>query len=410
MKKSSIRTLMALLLILCCLFGCATPAFAASSDTDPYGYTYDDAVSGKTQYKYFSYQKKSDTYVMTRSFYSTGNTVCFSNGTVVTNDSAGPGYRYNGFNTQSVFYAITRDGKLLGIGGNNKVITVLNSGAIELVYNNDELAVSVKTSSGTYDLTNWTETPDISNPTNPGTTTPTQPGNKTDRVEIYTNTAGEMVYDAYQAGTLKVSIILSSDGKHILNATDEVRLSDILKGVKFMGIDTSYNVYMYETNGTLYRFKFGNWYSAEKISLGSAFKTFKTDEKGFLSQIVTEKETYTIKQVTTSDKWKASKTYVVTKDVYATLYTKGTVESHTLMLTDDVLTMNGKEVDDRVTAYGFISETEFCYIRSGRVYIAPISDPTYTVRFCTGASDFKRNDVGLVTTVVLTNGKTMSIA
>lgn len=409
MKKISVRTFLALLLTLCCLLGCTTTAFAAS-DTDPYGYTYDDAASGKTQYKYFSYDKKSDTYKMTRSFYSTGNTVCFSNGTVVTNDSAGPGYRYNGFNTQSVFYAITRDGKLLGIGGNNKVITVLASGAIELVYNTDDLAVSVKTSSGTYDLTNWTEAPDTSNPSTPGTPGTTTPGNKTDRVEIYTNTAGEMVYDAYKGSDLKVSIVLSADGKHILNATNEVRLSDILKGVKFMGIDTSYNVYMYETNGTLYRFTFGNWYSAEKISLGSNLKTFRTDDKGFLSQIVTEKETFTIKQVTVSDKWKATKTYAVTKDVYATLYVKGTVDSYTLMLTDDVLTLNGKEVDDKVSAFGFISATDFCYIRNGRVYIAPISDPTDGRRFCTNASSFKRNDVGLVTSVVLTNGRTTNIA
>ncbi len=409
MKKISVRTFLALLLTLCCLLGCTTTAFAAS-DTDPYGYTYDDAASGKTQYKYFSYDKKSDTYKMTRSFYSTGNTVCFSNGTVVTNDSAGPGYRYNGFNTQSVFYAITRDGKLLGIGGNNKVITVLSSGAIELVYNTDDLAVSVKTSSGTYDLTNWTEAPDTSNPSNPGTPGTNTPGNKTDRVEIYTNTAGEMVYDAYKGSDLKVSIVLSADGKHILNATNEVRLSDILKGVKFMGIDTSYNVYMYETNGTLYRFTFGNWYSAEKISLGSNLKTFRTDDKGFLSQIVTEKETFTIKQVTVSDKWKATKTYAVTKDVYATLYVKGTVDSYTLMLTDDVLTLNGKEVDDKVSAFGFISATDFCYIRNGRVYIAPISDPTDGRRFCTNASSFKRNDVGLVTSVVLTNGRTTNIA
>lgn len=409
MKKISVRTFLALLLTLCCLLGCTTTAFAAS-DTAPYGYTYDDAVSGKTQYKFYCYNKDSNSYKMTRSFYSTGNTVCFSNGTKVTENSAGPGYRYNGFNTQGVFYSITKDGMLLGIGGNNKVITVLKSGAIELVYNADELAVSVKTSSGTYDLTNWTETPDVSNPTNPGTPGTNNPGNKTDRVEIYTNTAGEMVYDAYKGNDLKVSIVLSADGKHILNATGEVRLSDFLKGVKFMGIDTDYNVYMYETNGTLYRFTFGNWYSAEKISLGSAFKTFKTDDNGFLSQIVTETETFTIKQVTTSDKWKASKTYVVTKDVYATLYTKGTVDSHTLMLTEDVLTLDGTEVDDKVSAFGFISETNFCYIRNGRVYIAPISDPTDGRRFCSDASSFKRNDVGLVTSVVLTNGRTTTIA
>ncbi len=415
MKNSSIiRKFLALVLVMTCILGCTTTALAANTDDPPYGYTYDDAASNRTVYKYFYYNSSKDSYVAKRTFYSSGNTVSFSNGTVVTSSSAGTGYRYNGFNTEGVFYAITSNGELLGIGGNNKVITVLSSGAIELCYNTDDLAVSVKTSSGTKSLSDWKDVSESNNNGNNnngnGTTTvPTTPS-QLNRVEVYTNSAEEMVYDAYQGNTIKVSIILSTNGKHVLNATNGVRLSDILKGVKFMGIDPEYNVYLYETNGTLYRFKFGNWYSAEKIVLGKAFKTYKTDDKGFLSQIVTEDTTYTIKQLTTSDKWKASKTYVVTKDTYATLYTKDTVESHTLMLTNGVLTLDGKEVDDTVSAFGFISETYFCYIRNGRVYKAPISDPTDMKRVCTEASSFKRNDIGLTTTVVLTNGKTTNIA
>lgn len=403
MKKSSIRAILALVLTFCCILGCTSTAFAANATNEPYGYTYDDAASGCTMYKYYLYDKNQNSYVPFRTFYSRGNTVCFSDGTVVTNVSAGPGYRYNGFNTQGVFYAITSSGALLGIGGNNRVITVLQSGAIELCYNQDELATSVKTTSGTKDLSSWKDVPDKDNGSNVNV-----PGGKKnyDRVEVYTNSVGEMSYDAYKGSSLMVSIVISADGKHILNATNSVRLSDTLKGIKFMGIDTDYNVYMYETNGTLYRFKFGSWFSAEKIMLGSNFKTFKTDDKGFVSTIVTEKETFTINQITTSDKWKASYTYVVTKDTYATLYIKGTVESNTLLLTDGILTLNGSEVDNKVSAFGFISEKEFCYIRNGRVYVAPISDPLNTTRFCTGAESFNRNDVGLTVSVLLTNGRT----
>lgn len=411
MKRFSIiRSFIALMLAMTCILGCTATAFAANADNLPYGYTYDDAASGRTVYKYFSYNNSKDSYVAKRTFYSSGNTVCFSNGNVVTNASAGTGYRYNGFSTDGIFYAITSKGELLGIGGNNKVITVLSSGAIELCYNTDDLAVSVSTSSGTKSLSDWKDVSDSGNNNNNNQpNVPTTP-NQYDRVEVYTNSAEEMVYDAYKGNTLKVSIVLSSNGKHILNATEGVRLSDILKGVKFMGIDTDYNVYMYETNGTLYRFKFGNWYSAEKVVLDGAFKTYKTDKNGFISQIVTDKTTYNLKQLTISDKWKASKTYVVTKDTYATLYIKDTVESTTLALANGVLTLNGKEVDDTVSAFGFISDTTFCYIRNGRVYKAPISDSTNTTRICTGASDFRRNDVGLTTTVVLTNGKTTNIA
>ena len=215
------------------------------------------------------------------------------------------------------------------------------------------------------------------------------------------------MYTAYSASTVKVSITVSSDGLKILNTTNDVRLSDTLKGVKFMGIDSSYNVYMYETNGTLYRFIFGNWYSAEKIVLDGKFKTMRTDENGFLSTIITDKTTYTLKQLTPSTKWEASYTYAVTKDVYATLYTKGSAKSTTLMLTDGILTLNGKEVDDKVTAFGFISESKFCYIRNGKAYTAPISDPTDYHRLCSDAVNFKMNDIGLVTKVVLSTGKTV---
>ncbi len=410
MKKTSIISkFLTLVLVMTCILGCTTTAFAANTNDPPYGYTYDDAASNRTVYKYFYYNSLKDSYVAKRTFYSSGNTVSFSNGTVVTSSSAGSGYRYNGFNTEGVFYAITSKGELLGIGGNNKVITVLNSGAIELCYNSDDLAVSVKTSSGTKSLSDWKDVSDTDNNTDNQPNLPNNT-NKNNRVEVYTNSAEEMVYDAYQGNTLKVSIILSPNGKHILNVTDGVRLSDILKGVKFMGIDPDYNVYLYETNGTLYRFKFGNWYFAEKVSLGSAFKTYKTDENGFISQIVSENETYSIKQLTSSDKWVASKTYVVTKDTYATLYIKNTVESHTLTLTNGVLTLDGKEVNDTVSAFGFISETTFCYIRNGRVYKATISSPTSMKRVCTGASSFRTNDVGLTTTVVLANGKTIKIS
>lgn len=411
MKKSSIISkFLALVLVITCILGCTTTAFAAATSDPPYGYTYDDAASNRTVYKYFYYNSSKDSYVAKRTFYSSGNTVSFSNGTVVTSSSAGSGYRYNGFNTEGVFYAITSNGELLGIGGNNKVITVLSSGAIELCYNTDDLAVSVKTASGTKSLSDWKDVSDNGNNNTGSQSSNPSNTNKTSRVEVYANSAEEMVYDAYQGNNLKVSIILSSNGKHILNATDGVRLSDILKGVKFMGIDPDYNVYLYETNGTLYRFKFGNWYFAEKVSLGSTFKTYKTDENGFLSQIVTETESYPIKQLTSSDKWVASKTYVVTKDTYATLYIKNTVESHVLALNNGVLTLDGKEVNDTVSAYGFISETTFCYIRNGRVYKATLSSPTSMHRVCTGASSFRANEVGLITTVVLNNGKTTKIS
>lgn len=409
MKITSIMSkIVTFMLVACLIFGICQTAFAADVTTDPYGYTYDDAANGHTVYKYYAFTK-SGSYSATRQFYSNSTSVYFGNGTLVSSSSAGSGSRYNGFGTTGIFYVITNNGGMLSVDSNNTVNTVLTSGAINLNYNYDDLAETVTTTSGTLNLSTLCPTTPVT-PTVP--TTPNQPGNgKTNsRVEVYTNSAGEMVYTAYNETTVKVSIIVSDDGQKILNTTNNVRLSDTLKGVKFMGIDSSYNVYMYETNGTMYRFVFGSWYSAEKIVLDGNFKTMRTDENGFLSTVITDKATYTINQLTTSTKWEAIYTYAVTKDVYATLYTKGSAKSTTLMLTDGNLTLNGKNVNDKVTAFGFISETSFCYIRNGRAYIASISDPASTRRICSSAVSFKMNDVGLVTTVVLSNGKTVKAA
>lgn len=410
MKNTSIISkLVTLLLTACIIFGTCQTALAVDMTNAPYGYTYDDAANGHTMYKYYSYNTKSGSYSATRQFYSASTSVYFGNGTLVTSTSAGTGSRYNGFDTNGIFYVITSNGELLSVDSNNTVNTVLTSGASNLNYNYDDLAETVTTTAGTLNLSTLRPTA----PTTP--TVPTIPNQsetiKTNsRVEVYTNSAGEMVYTAYNGTSVKVTIIVSEDGQKILNTTNDVRLSDTLKGVKFMGIDSSYNVYMYETNGTLYRFVFGNWYSAEKIVLDGNFKTMRTDENGFLSTIITDKATYTIKQLTTSTKWEASYTYAVTKDVYATLYTKGSAQSTTLMLTDGNLTLNGKDVDDKITAFGFISETSFCYIRNGKAYIAPISDPTDSRRICSNAVGFKMNNVGLVTQVILSSGKTVKAA
>lgn len=409
MKNTSIISkLVTLLLAVCLILGTSQTAFAANATTDPYGYTYDDAANGTTRYKYYSYDKKAGSYKATREFYSNGTSVYFSNGSLVTSASAGTGSRYNGFATNGMFYAITSKGELVCVATNNQVYTLLSAGATNLNYNYDDLAETVTTTSGNMNLSTLQQSPVTTTPNTPTTTPPVTDSTKNyDRVEVYTNSAGEMVYTAFQGSTVKVSIIVSDDGQKILNVTNEVRLSDTLKGVKFMGIDSSYNVYMYETNGTLYRFTFGNWYSAEKIVLDGEFKTMRTDDKGFLSTIITTKTTYAITQLSTSTKWEASYTYVVTKDVYATLYTKGSAESNTLMVTDGVLTINGVKVDTKVTDFGFISETTFCYIRNGRAYKAPISDPTNVSRICTNASSFQRTDVGLVSKVLLSSGKTV---
>lgn len=413
------KTLISLALAFCLIIGMCTTAFA-SSETDPYGFYYDEASLGRTMYEYYVYDRREDSHIIAKTFYSIGNSVYTGNGDLVTNSSAGSGALYNGFATNGDFYFITSSGSLIRVDSAGRQSVQYSSGAISLSYTSDDLAEIVQTTSGNKYLSNLSSAPS-GTPGTPGNNNNNKPGSKTSRVEMYTNTSGEMVRDAYELGNLKVSIVVSKDGKSVLNATYGVRLSDTLKGAKFLGFDTSYNVYLYEKNGTLYRFTFGNWYSAECVRLDSKFKTFRTDQNGFISTIITEKSSYTIGQLTdtVNNKWVAKETYAVVKDTYTTLYTKGSVESNTLMWNDGSLYLNGIVVAPKIVAglitsnigdFGFISDKEFCYIRENMVFICSIYDrPEDGWCYCTDAKSLRTNDVGLVNQVVLRNGSILNI-
>ncbi len=413
------KTIMSLALAFCLIIVMCPTAFA-SSETDPYGFYYDEASLGRTMYEYYVYDRREDSHIIAKTFYSIGNSVYTGNGDLVTNSSAGSGALYNGFATNGDFYFITSSGSLIRVDSAGRQSVQYSSGAISLSYTSDDLAEIVQTTSGNKYLSNLSGAPS-GTPGTPGNNNNNKPGSKTSRVEMYTNTSGEMVRDAYELGNLKVSIVVSKDGKSVLNATYGVRLSDTLKGAKFLGFDTSYNVYLYEKNGTLYRFTFGNWYSAECVRLDSKFKTFRTDQNGFISTIITEKSSYTIGQLTdtVNNKWVAKETYAVVKDTYTTLYTKGSVESNTLMWDDGSLYLNGIVVAPKIVAglitsnigdFGFISDKEFCYIRENMVFICSIYDrPEDGWCYCTDAKSLRTNDVGLVNQVVLRNGSILNI-
>jgi hypothetical protein len=346
-------------------------------------------------------------YQCTREFYSKSTIVYKSGGTVFQSNSAGTGAKYNGFDAEGNFYVITKSGELKCSDTSGKVTTLLASGAISLSYDCDDLAYIVRTTVGNKYLDGLTSAPDIDYDIND----PLPTENKSaERVEIYTNSANEQVSDCYKNNKKIMSIIVSSNGSKILNDTANVRLSDTLKGAKFLGVDSSYNVYCYEVSGVLYRFKYGAWYSAEKLSLTGNFKSYKLDDNGFISKVVTTKASYTVKQLTTSSKWKASKTYVVSKSNYATMYVKGSTKSYTLLLSNGTLTLNGKKVATNVSKYGFVTAKKIAYIKNGTVYTASVGKPTKSTKICTKAKSFKATSVGLLNKVVLSSGKTKKLS
>lgn len=396
-KSSTIRNLLTLALVFALVFGTTVPTFAATTPA-PYGFTYDDTAEGKTMYKFYKWSSKEDSYLPTRVFYSKGNYVFTSAGVLVCNTSIGNGSYYNGFDSLGNFYVITKSGALNKVDTNNKVTVLLTSGAIKLNYNTDDIATTVKTTTGSKSLPTLANVPETDDD---DTYNPPTVAKQKNRVDMYTNSAGELVYEAFYNNKLKTQIVVR--GTKVVNTTAKVRLTDILSGAKFVGFDTSYNVYLYE-KGILYRFKSGSWYSAERLSLSGTYKSFKKDSNGFISKVVTTKSSYTIKQLTTSSKWKASKTYAVRKSGYVTLYSKGSSRSNTLTLKSSKLSLNGKLIATGVKYYGFTPSKKIIYLKNGSVYTAYISKPKSPKKFCSKARSLYANSIGLVTKVTLNHG------
>lgn len=397
-STKTLRNLLIIAFAFVIAFSSVTPTYAANNS--PYGFTFDDTANGKTIYRFYSYSANENSYVQSREFYSRGSYVYSSNGVLLCNTSVGNGSRYQGFDSKGQFYIVSSKGTLTKIDIFNKATVLLEKGAIRLNYNLDDLATTITTSVGTKYLSTLAPAPEVDDDED---YTPAPVVKEKNRVDIYTNSANELVYDAYKNGSLKTQMVVSSNGKNVLNATAKVRLSDTLKGAKFLGFDSSYNVYLYETN-TLYRFKSGSWYSAEKLALNGSYKSFKKDDKGFISKVVTTKSSYTVKQLTTSSKWKAKKTYTVSKSGYVTLYTKGSTRTNTLTLKSRQLNLNGKKIASGVSRYGFVSSKKLIFMKGRNVYTAYLSSPTKAKKLFTNGTSLKKNSVGLITKVATTKG------
>jgi hypothetical protein len=214
---------------------------------------------------------------------------------------------------------------------------------------------------------------------------------------------------AYQNNKLKLNLLVS--GSKILNVTNSIRLSDSAVGAKFMGVSSKYEVYLYEVDGTIYKFTSTSWYSPSKVTISGKITGTVEDENGFLTAIKTSKGTYKLSSLDNS-KWKAKKTYAVRKSNYATMYKKGSTSSYTLKLSKSTLTLNGKKVTDKVKYFGFLSASKIVLIKTnGLRYTATISKPTkLTLVDKNKTKSFVYNTTnGLVKSAKLANGKIVAM-
>lgn len=398
MKKRSLKRNFLTILLAIMVFVCSLSTTTQAATNEPFGLTFADTANGRTIYRFYKHNSKTGRYVVAKELYSK-STKLFVNGTLVTS-IYGSSADYGGFDMYGNFYVISPKSELLKVDmATNTVKTLLSGGCIRLRYNSDSIAEAVITTSVAKSLATLKPVPDIDEDDEPS-----KPSVKpTNRVEFFTNSADELVCEAYQNNKQKLELVISSDGSKVLNMEKRIRLTDTLKGAKFIGVDSSYNVYLYE-GSSLYRFRYGKWYSAERIQLTGTYKSFKNDSNGFISKVVTTRNTYTIRQLTTSSKWKASHTYTVRKSGYVTLYRKGTSSSYTLQYKSGKLYLNGKLISSSVSKYGFTS-SKAVFIKAGKCYTVKLSSPKKATKICSGARYLSNNSVGLVTKVKLTNGK-----
>ena len=393
--KKAIRCLVVLAIM---ILSFETVVFAASPA--PYGFTYDNVANGRTVYMYYKYNAQRNVYEPAKEYYSKGNKLYNSNGAFVADVYASSG-QYAGFDKNGKFYIITPTQQLLVVESSKK--TLLNSGCLRLAYNSDSIATAVVTSGGWKSLATLKPVPAQDDDDSPAP----RPLSA-NRVQQYTNSAGEMVYEGIQNNKVKIRLIVSKAGNNVLNATAKVRLSDTLKGAKFIGLDQKYNVYLYE-GSTLYRFKYGKWYSAEKVTLQGTYRSFTNDKNGFISKVVTSSNSYTIQQLVTAD-WRAARTYVVKKSNYMTLYIKGKTTSYTLQKkSNGALYFNGKKIATGVSKYGFTSKKKIIYIKGNTCYVASLSKPLKTDFLFNKVKSLVTNSYNLVTKVKLVNGKTQAL-
>lgn len=387
---------------------------AATVAKAPYGYSWVDDSNGNKHIQFYEYTK--NTYMITRRVIIKNKNVYSYTGELMYTSVKEAGYSSSGD-----LYVILSTGNVEKMTYTGKKVSY-KVNAVKLNFDAEDLVTTVLvTGKGNVKLAdlakiNPTPTPSPSPTPSPVTPAPTPspvtptptPVKAKNRVER-TDANGSQKVIAYQNNKKKMQLLIS--GSKVLNETVSVRLSDTTKGAKFLGIDAHYSVYLSETDGTLYRFKFGNWYSAESMTINGEVVSVTNDNNGFIVSIKTTKgTTYKVSNLNKPSVWKAKKTYSVNKGTYATLYTKGTSSSKTLKLLKGTLYLNGKKVTNKVTKFGFINAKKFVLLKSGKVYTASISSPSkIKVVNSKKKGNFKPGKLGLITTATI-GGKSVKLS
>lgn len=299
MSRKLFIKMTSLVLVLVCMFSLSTTAFAASGvKDDPYGYTWLDESTDTWYFQYYRAPNGDNVYSVVDYAYLKGNTLYDANSKIISksvrsmddNPSLDTKPTVAFFKGDLVF--LTTSGELCKMASStsskySKSTTAPSAkyftlDADGLGYQVGSKKLTSMSFDGSYNRDNASTDGNVSNPTD-------KKGNFI-LTYAYPGDPLKVCYDAYKDD--KVILSVHCKNANVWCETEKILLSETCVGAKFVGFSTNYDTILYDQDGTVYAFAYGNYEKAFPISLGEEIKSYKKDANGFVESITTSKNTY----------------------------------------------------------------------------------------------------------------------
>lgn len=382
------------MLVLVCMFSFAIPAFAASGvKDDPYGYTWLDE-SNRNEVWYFQYYSLNGgkVYSAVDYAYLIDNTLYDANGKVISNkvramdndpslDTKPTVAYYNGN-----LYFLTTSGEICKMTTSTATkFSKYTSTTTAKYFTLDADGLGYKV--GSIKLSNMSSfSGPYSRDTSSSSGNTGSGSNNTDKTGNYVLTYAtpgdplRICYDAYKNNKLVISTACKN--ANVWLETYQLLLSETCVGAKFVGYSHDYHTVLYDQDGTVYAFAYGDYNRAIPISLGEEIKSYTKDDNGFIESITTSKKTYNLDSLLgeyDNDDfiWMGNIEYVTNSTSKSTAYDDDNEVIATLKKSNNYLYYNGEKLDNsyKPTYFGITENGSAVWINnSGSLYYYDLAD------------------------------------
>lgn len=294
MKTTLMRTISLLIVAIMITLTLALPAFAATKANN-YGFIWQDDETSTWYIQYYKYNSSEKAYEISDYAYLKKSTLYDKSGNIISenvksmSDTASTTVA---FDENANLYFITKSGDVCKMEHSTDATYAKNSKLVgpKFTLNADDLLSGVNlTFTGSYSRNDENDTDD--------TKTETEVKSDKNYVKTYAFNGDptKTAYDAYKDG--KVIISVYCKGSNVWNQTSGNLLSSTCIGAKFVGYTKDYFTIMYDLDGTVYCFPYGDWSVAFPISLDEEIKSYQKDINGFVKSITTSKKTYNLESL-----------------------------------------------------------------------------------------------------------------